>query len=162
MLKQDLNWRKIDMKVILLQDVKGLGKKNAQINVSDGYAKNFLFPRKLAVPETQKSLEILANQQENLRIQDEKNRQDALELKEKLKDITLEFEMKSGKDGKMFGSISLKQVEEEMLKVHNIKIDKRKFIDKGPIDIFGIMRLRIELYKGVEGIVNVHVKEQNK
>ncbi len=150
------------MKVILLEDVKGVGKKNASVSVSDGYANNFLIPRHLAVPETKKSLEILANQQENLRILDENNRKDAQELSLKLKDIMLEFVAKSGKDGKMFGSISLKQIEEEMLKTFNIKIDKRKFIDKGPVDTFGVTRLRIELYKGVEGIVNVHVKEQTK
>ena len=79
---------------------------------------------------------------------------------ETLKGITLEFDAKVGKDSKLFGSISLKQVEEEMKAKHNIVIDKRKFLDKGPLDFLGYHKLRIELYKGVIGVVNVHISER--
>lgn len=145
------------MEVILLADVKKVGKKNQTVNVSDGYANNFLFKQHLAVPVSKKSVEILENQKENARIAEENAKKTALELAETLKGITLEFSLKIGKDSKLFGSISLKQVEEEMLAKHNIRIDKRKFVDKGPLDMLGAYRLKIELYKGVIGEVNVHI-----
>ena len=150
------------MKVILLQDVKKLGKKDQIIEVSDGYAKNFLFPRHLAVQETQKSREILSNQQENARIAELNAKKEAEKLSEVLKDKTLVFKVKSGKDGKIFGSISLKQVEEEMDKQFSIKIDKRKFIDRGPLDALGFYHLKIELHKGVIGEIHVHLEEEGK
>ena len=148
------------MEVILLADVKNVGKKNQTVNVSDGFAVNFLFKRKLAVPVTKKSVEILENQKEDARQKEIKAKEDATKLAEVLKDITLEFEAKVGKDSKLFGSISLKQVEEEMKAKHNIEIDKRKFIDKGPLDSLGYHKLRIELYKGVVGLITIHIQER--
>ena len=148
------------MEVILLADVKNVGKKNQTVNVSDGYANNFLLKKRLAVPVSKKSVEILENQQENERIHQENLKKEAIQLAETLKGITLEFPAKVGKDSKLFGSISLKQVEEEMKTKHNITIDKRKFLDKGPLDMLGLYRLRIELYKGVIGEVRVHVVER--
>jgi len=147
------------MEVILLADVKNVGKKNQTVNVSDGYANNFLFKKKLAVPVSKKSVEILENQKENARLADLKAKEDATKLAETLKNITLEFSAKVGKDNKLFGSISLKQVEEELKAKHNIEIDKRKFLDKGPLDLLGYYKLRIELYKGVVGEVKVHIVE---
>lgn len=148
------------MEVILLADVKNVGKKNQTVSVSDGFAINFLFKKKLAVPVTKKSVEILEEQKENARLADIKAREDATKLAETLKNITLEFDAKVGKDSKLFGSISLKQIEEEMKAKHNIVIDKRKFLDKGPLDVLGYHHLRIELYKGVVGTVNVHIAER--
>ena len=148
------------MKVILLQDVKGLGKKNQQIDVSDGYAANFLIPRRLAVKVSEKSVEILEKQKEDARLKEEALRKEAIALSEKLKTITLEFKLKVGGNGKVFGSISLKQVEEQLKSKFNITIDKRKFITKGPVDSLGITRLKIELYKGVVGEIVVHVSEE--
>ncbi len=148
------------MEVILLADVKKVGKKNQTVNVSDGFAINFLFKKKLAVPVTKKSVEILETQQENARQEEIRKKEEATKLVEALKNITLEFDAKVGKDSKLFGSISLKQVEEEMKAKHNIEIDKRKFLDKGPLDYLGYHRLRIELYKGVVGVVNVHITER--
>lgn len=148
------------MKVILLQDVKGLGKKNQQIDVSDGYAANFLIPRRLAVKVSEKSVEILEKQKEDARIATENAKKDAMQLADKLKTITLEFKLKVGGNGKVFGSISLKQVEEQLKTKFNIIVDKRKFITKGPVDSLGITRLQIELFKGVVGEVVVHVSEE--
>ena len=150
------------MKVILLKDVKKLGKKDAIIEVSDGYASNYLFPNKLAVPVTNKSKEILSKQQEDARIAEENAKKAAQELANRLENLEVVFKTKVGKEGKMFGSISLKQIEEEMLVQHSIQIDKRKFIDKGPLDSLGIYRLKIELHKGVVGIVKVHIVEEGK
>ena len=148
------------MEVILLADVKNVGKKNQTVNVSDGYANNFLFKNKLAVPVSKRSVEILEEQKENARLLDQKNKEEALKLVETLKGITLVFEAKVGKDSKIFGSISLKQVEEELKAKHNITIDKRKFLDKGPLDMLGFYKLKIELYRGVVGEINVHIVER--
>lgn len=149
------------MKVILLQDVKKLGKKDQTIEVSDGYAVNFLFPRRLAVQLTAKSKEILGNQQENARIQEAEAVKEAQELAKKLEDITVEFRVKA-KDGKMFGTISAKQITDELQKVHNLTIDKRKFIDKVSCDSLGFFKLKIELHKGVIAEINVHIAEEGK
>ena len=150
------------MEVILLADVKNVGKKDQKVSVSDGFAVNFLFKRKLAVPVSKKSVEILNNQQENARQMEIKAKEDALKLADTLKSISLEFDAKVGKDSKLFGSISLKQVEEEMKSKHNIIIDKRKFLDKGPLDSLGYHHLKIELYKGVIAEITVHIAERGK
>ena len=110
------------MQVILLKDVKNVGKKDQIVNVSDGYANNYLIKNKLAVMASKKANEVLATQQENRRIDEANKKKKAEELVETLKGITLEFELSVGKDSKTFGSISLKQVEEELLKLHKIEI----------------------------------------
>ena len=150
------------MKVILLQDVKKVGKKDQTVEVSDGFATNFLFPRKLAVQLTKKSSEVLSNQQEERRVEDENNRKNALLLKEKLKDIVIVFPVKSGSGDKIFGSVSFKQIEEKMKTDFNIEIDKRKFLDKVQLDHLGYYHLKIELYKGVIAEIHVNLVEGGK
>ena len=147
------------MKVILLQDVKNVGKKGQTIEVSDGYANNFLLPKRLGVNATKRSVEILDKQKEDARILDEKNRKEAEELKEKLKTITLEFTCKTGKDGKLFGSVSSKQVVGKLKTSYGITIDKRKFVDKETVNTLGVTILKNELYKGVVAEIKVHVSE---
>ena len=149
------------MQVILLKDVKNVGKKDQIVTVSDGYAQNYLFKNKLAVPLTKKSKEILGEQQENARIAEENKKKEAEALAVRLKDITLEFSLSVGKDSRPFGSISLKQVEEELLAKYNIQIDKRKFLDKGNLGEIGMHLLKIELYKGVIGVIRVHISVRN-
>lgn len=148
------------MKLILTSDVKNVGKKDQIVDVNDGYAVNFLLPRHLAVKYDNKSLSVLNKQKEDRAKQLEEERQTALKNKELLKDITLEFTAKASPDGRMFGTISYKQIEQELKDKHNIIIDKRKFIDKYQINAFGFTRLKIELFKDVVGVVNVHVSEQ--
>lgn len=150
------------MKVILLADVKKLGKKDQTIEVSDGYANNFLFPRHLAVQVTKKSVEVLENQQEQRRENDAKMKADAQELAKKLDDITLIFKVKTGREGKLFGAVSLKQVVEELNAQYGIDIDKRKFMDKGPLDELGFHHLNVELYKGVIGKIHVQIVGEDK
>ena len=150
------------MKVILLADVKKLGKKDQTIEVSDGYAVNYLFPRKLAVQVTKKSVEVLENQQEQRREEDAKMKADAQVLANKLKDITLVFKVKTGKEGKLFGAISLKQVAEELNKQYGIDLDKRKFVDKGILNELGFHHINVELYKGVIGQVHVQILSEDK
>lgn len=148
------------MKVILLQDVKGIGKKGQAVEVKDGYAANFLIPRRLAVKLTDKSLEVLDKQNKDAAEQVRQDTLKAQEVAKKLESIVLEFTANTGSDGRMFGTISNKQVEEKLRNEYKISIDKRKFIDKTAIDRLGYTKLRIELYKGVEGVVTVHVSEK--
>ena len=150
------------MKVILLADVKKLGKKDQTIEVSDGYAVNFLFPRHLAVQVTKKSVEVLENQQEAKRENDAKMKAEAQELAKTLDGITLVFKVKTGREGKLFGAISLKQVVEELSKQYKIDIDKRRFVDKGTLDELGFHHISVELYKGVIGKVHVQILAEDK
>ena len=152
--------RRNNMKVILLKDVKGIGKKDAIVNVKDGYGANYLVPNGLAVVYSDKSVEILdkqkADRAEEVRLSTIK----AQEVAKRLENIVLEFEAACGADSRMFGSISTKQIEQELKTKHSIEIDKRKFIDKTAVDRLGYTKLRIELYKGVVGTVTVHVSEK--
>lgn len=145
------------MRVILLQDVKNVGKKGQSVEVSDGYASNFLLPKRLAVIETSRSIEVLNKQIQDKKDAETQEKENALEVAKKLASITLEFIVQVGADQKMFGSISAKQIEAELKGKHHVVIDKRRFIDKVAINNLGYSRLRIDLYKGVEGIVNVRV-----
>ena len=152
------------MKIILLADVKGVGKKGMTVDAKDGFAKNFLIPRGLAVISTDSNQKILAknNAEEDARQQALKK--EAEELAKRLEHINVEFKAKVGSDGRMFGAISPKQIEEGLKAQWNIIIDKRKFVDKYPANALGYTRLKIELYKGsageVVGTVNVHISEE--
>ena len=148
------------MKVILLQDVKKLGKKGDTVKVADGYGQNFLIKNKLAVLETDTSRKIVENEKEKAHQVDLENQAKAKELAKRIEEITLEFTLKSGKDGKTFGSISTKQVVEKLRDEHDIKIDKRKFINAHPIQALGYTKLNIELYKGVIATIKVHLHEK--
>jgi len=148
------------MEIILLVDVKGIGKKGEQKKVSDGYALNFLIPKKLAIKKTQGSLEVLRKQEEEERIRQENLRNEALENKGKLESFTLEFTSKSQADGSMASNISYKEIEQKLKNEYKIIIDKRKFVDKYLINAFGVTSLKIELYKGVIATIKVHVSEE--
>lgn len=147
------------MKVILLKDVKGVGKKQEIVNVKDGYGANYLIPHGLAVMYSEKSLEILENQKADQAAEIAKNIANAKQVAAKLKDITLEFTANSGTGGRMFGTISSKQIAAELQSKYGIEIDKRKFLNKTTVDAFGYTKLQIELYKGVIGEINIHVTE---
>ena len=146
------------MKVILLQDVKKVGKKGEVVKVADGYGQNFLIKNKLAVLETNTSRKIVQKEAEHQ--QDLENQAKAKELAKEIESITLEFTLKSGKDGKTFGSVSTKQVVEQLREKYGIKIDKRKFIDAHPIGALGYTKLKVDLYKGIIATINVHLKER--
>lgn len=132
------------------------------IEVSDGYAVNFLFPRRLAVQMSKKSAEVLENQQEQVRENEAKLVSEASRLAKVLEGITLEFKVKTGREGKLFGAISSKQVADELVRIHHLEIDKRKFIDKGPFDRLGYYELRIELHRGVVGKIRLHLVGEDK
>ena len=148
------------MKIILLQDVKTLGKKGDVVKVADGYGQNFLIKNKLAVLETNTSRKIVEHEKEVAHQLDLENQAKARELAKQIESVTLEFTLKSGKDGKTFGSVSTKQIVEQLRDKYDIKIDKRKFVDAHPIGALGYTKLKVELYKGIIATINVHLKEQ--
>lgn len=146
------------MKVILLKDVKNVGKKDEVIEVSDGYAANFLIPRKLAVFFTSKSKEVLDNQKEQVILTEKQNIETAKKTAEKFAKVFCEFELSTGEKGKTFGSISAKQIEKQLSDRYGIVVDKRKFVNYSPINQLGTTIVKIELYKGVIGELKVVVK----
>lgn len=146
------------MKVILLKDVKNVGKKDQVIEVSDGYASNFLIPRKLAVFFTSKSKEVLENQKEQVLLTEKQNTEAAKKTAEKFEKVYCEFVLSTGEKGRTFGSISAKQVEKQLQDQYGITVDKRKFINFTPINQLGTTIVKIELYKGVIGELKVVVK----
>jgi large subunit ribosomal protein L9 len=148
------------VKVILLTDVKKVGKKDQIINVADGYARNYLLPNKLAVILTDTSRSIRDEQQKQADFQEQEKIKQAKETANKLEDITLEFPTAFSSDGKMFGAISPKQIAEQLKINFQIVIDKRKFLPHDPINKKGLTRLQIELHKGVIGIININVTEK--
>ena len=147
------------MKVIMLADVKKVGKKGEIVEVADGYGRNYLIRGGYAVQATAGSQKVLDQQkvQEALNEQEKKAR--AEETAKKLENMTLRFHVKSGKEGRVFGSVSTKQIAEELRK-QGVQIDKRKILDTSPIGTLGVTKVRVELYKDVIGTINVHLLEK--
>lgn len=148
------------MKVILLEDVKKVGKKGDVVKVADGYGQNFLIKNKLAVRETDTSKKVLDHQIEQQKELEAQRKEEAEKVKEVIEALTLEFKLKSGKDGRTFGSISTKNIVEELREKHGIKVDKRKFIDAHTVGALGYTKMKIELYKGVIATISVHLSEK--
>ena len=147
------------MKVILLKDVKNVGKKDQEVEVANGYAANYLFPNKLAVALTKTGRHIRDEELKRKQEEEAEKVSQAQALVGQLQSITLEFTAKSSGDGRMIGTISTKQIVEALKEHHHIVVDKRKFIDHYLVNAFGFTRLKIELHKGVVGVINVHVSE---
>jgi len=152
------------MRVILLSDVKKVGKKGETVTVSDGYGANFLIPRGLAKLSTEQTQKELARDNAAEEARQNELKAEAEKIAERLEHIEVKFKSKVGKDGRMFGTISPKEIAEGLEKQWGIQIDKRKFIDKYPVNALGYARLKIELYKGsqdqVIGTVIVHIEEE--
>lgn len=147
------------MKVILLEDVKNVGKKDQIVEVADGYARNFLIKGHLAVQATKTSQGILDNQRLQEDLKEKQKFADANALKVKLETLKLTFQVKAGADGKVFGSISSKQIAENLQKNYGISIDKRKIVDNGPINTLGLSKIKIDLHKNVIAEITVHLKK---
>lgn len=148
------------MKVIFLKDVKGKGKKGEVKNVSDGYAHNFLFKQSLAIeatPANMKSLEAKKNKESKEAAEELAQ---SKQLKEKIEALTVELQAKAGDGGRLFGSVTSKQIADELAKVHGIKIDKRKFDLPDGIRALGYTNVSVKLHQEVTATVKVHVKEQ--
>ena len=137
------------MKVILTQDVKKIGKKGEIINASDGYAKNFLFPKKLAVPADTQNLNELKAKQASEKHKKEIETEEAKKIAEQIKQIKITIKAKIGENQKLFGSITSKEIAEQIEKELKIKIDKKKITLKDPIKTIGEYPIEIKLYEGV-------------
>ena len=116
------------MKVILLDNIKGVGKKDEIINASDGYARNFLFPKKLAVEANNENMSKLKAKKQSEQYKKDVNKENAEKIAKKLDDITLTIKVKAGENGKIFGGVTSKEISEELKKQYKIDIDKKKII----------------------------------
>lgn len=151
------------MKVLMKKDLRKVGKKGELVEVSDGYGANYLIPNGYAVLFTEKAKKDYEKELELEKIADEKRREEALLLAEKLKNITLEFEAYAGRRGEMIGTISFKEIIEALKKKENIIIEKKMIVDKDMIiNGFGNTKVKVELYKGVFGFINIHVSLKEK
>ena len=145
------------MKVILTADVKGQGKKDQMIEVSDGYARNFLLPKKLAIPADAKSINEMKNKEASKQHKIDTEKQNAMDIAKKLEDIVLKFEYAAGPDKKLYGSVTSKDISEELSKKHGISIDKKKISLAIPIKSFGRFSADAHLFTGIIGKITVEV-----
>ncbi|WP_455662662.1 50S ribosomal protein L9 [Pradoshia sp.] len=148
------------MRVIFLKDVKGKGKKGEIKNVADGYAHNFLLKEGLAVEATGGNMKTLENQKNKEAKLAQEELENAKKLKESLEKLTVELQAKSGDGGRIFGSITSKQIADAMQKQHKVKLDKRKIDLGNPIRSLGYTKVPVKLHHEVTATLNVHVKEQ--
>lgn len=148
------------MKVILLQDIKNVGKKDEIINANDGYVRNFLFPKKLAIEATKDNLLKLQAKKDsrqhkrNLEIEEFKKQAD------KIKDIVLKIKVKAGANGKIFGGVTSKEISDELKKQYKIDIDKKKIILKETIKNIGRFSVDIKFGDGVSAELTLEIKSE--
>ena len=149
------------MKVVLLQDVKGQGKKDDVINVSDGYARNFLFPKKLAAEADAKVMNEIKNKEASKQHKIELEKQAARDTAAKLQSAVVKLKIQAGAagDGKMYGSVTTKDIAEALAAQHKIEIDKRKIVLDAPIKSYGTYALDVKLYPEITGKINVVVSD---
>ena len=148
------------MKVIFQKDVKGKGKKGDVKDVSEGYARNYLLKNKLAIEATPGNLKALEARQKKSDQLEQEEKEEVMDLKDKLADLTIEMKAKSGEGGRLFGSITSKQIADILKKEHGYKIDKRKIELNEPIRALGYTTVPVKLHPEVSGSVKVHVTEQ--
>ena len=145
------------MKVILTQDVKGVGKKDQILEVNDGYARNFLIPKKLGVQTSTANLALLKSKQDSRDFKKQEEKKEAEQIKEKLEKIRLDIKVKSGENGKIFGGVTSKEISDVLKDKYSINIDKKKIELKETIKIVGITTVDIKLFEGIIGKVKVNV-----
>ena len=145
------------MKVILKADIKGVGKKDQVINASDGYVRNFLFPKNLAVEANNENMSKLKAQENSKAYKKGQEKEEAKKIAEKLAGIQLKVLVKAGENGKIFGGVSSKEIAENLEKQYNIKVDKKKIDLKETIKTLGMFTIEIKLYEGVVGKLKIDV-----
>ncbi len=145
------------MKVILLDNIKGVGKKDEIINAADGYARNYLFPKKLAVEANSENLSKLNNKKEAASYKKDVEKKNAEELAQRLKGIMLKVKVKSGENGKIFGGVTAKEISENLRVQYDLDIDKKKIELKDTIKTIGEFTVPIKLFEGVIGSLKVDV-----
>lgn len=147
------------MKVVLLENVKGVGKKLDTVNVSDGYAKNYLIPRKLAKIATNQTVAETKGQKSAIEFKKQTQREEAVKIKETIEANEFCFKLKA-RNGKFFGSVTSKEISEEIEKKLNIEIDKKKIELVDQVKTAGVYKAQIKLYEGVIATAKVKVEEE--
>lgn len=145
------------MKVILRQDIKGVGKKDQVINAADGYARNFLFPKNLAVPADEGNMNNLKAKNESVAFKKSEDLKEAKEIAEKMKKITVKIPVKIGDNGRLFGAVTAKEIAEALKKDYGINVDKKKVLLSESIKVAGVTKVDIKLNEGVMASVSVMV-----
>lgn len=145
------------MKVILKADIKGVGKKDEVINASDGYARNFLLPKNLAVEANNDNMTKLKAKQDAKKYQKDQEKEEALKVADKLSKILVKIKVKAGENGKIFGGVSTKEIAQELEAQYKIKVDKKKIDLKETIKTLGTTTIEIKLFEGVIGKVKIDV-----
>ena len=146
------------MKVILKQDIKGVGKKDQVINAADGYARNFLFPKNLAVPADTGNMNNLKAKNESNAFRKDEERKAAIELAAKLEKIVLKIKAKVGDNGKLFGSLTSKEISESLKSEYKMDVDKKKINLKEPIKQIGTTTVQIKLFEGIVANLKVAIE----
>ena len=147
------------MKVILQQDVKGHGKKGQMVEVSDGYGRNYLLPRKLAVEATAENVNTMKMQDKAKKAREAEEKAQAQATAEKLKSCQVKISAKAGQGGRLFGSITSKEISEELKKQHGLDVNKSKIVQADPIKAFGSYEVKCKLGYEVTGTIYVLVTE---
>ena len=150
------------MKVILLQDIKGTGKKDQIVETSDGYARNYLLPRKLAKEATSEALNAIEKSRSADRHREEVRKQEAEKRSRELKGKVIQLEVKGGENGKLYGSVTNDQIASALKAQHGIEVDKRKLEQEEPIKSAGQSFVTLKLYPGITTRMIVNVKIQTK
>ena len=145
------------MKVILLDNIKGVGKKDEIINASDGYARNYLFPKKLAVEATKEKIGKLESKNEANKFKKQNEKNDAIEVANKLKELVLTIKVKAGENAKIFGGVTSREISENLKEQYKIEIDKKKIEVKETIKNIGRFTINIKLYEGVNAKLTVNI-----
>ena len=148
------------MKVILQQDVKGQGKKGQLVEVAEGYARNFLLPRKLAVPATADAMNTMRLQEKAKRAEEARQRAEALEIVEKLKNSPVKIAARAGANGKLLGAVTSKEVSDALQAQYGIDLGKQKIVMDEPIKAYGSYQLKAKLGFEISGTVYVMVVEE--
>ncbi|MBQ9268760.1 MAG: 50S ribosomal protein L9 [Oscillospiraceae bacterium] len=147
------------MKVILLQDIRGKGKKGQMIEASDGYARNYLLPRKMAIEATADNINTMKMNDKAKAEQAAREKAQAQEFAEKLKEITVEIHAKAGSGGRLFGAITSAEVSDALKQQHGITIDKKKIVQDEPIKSFGTFSMKAKLGYEITATISVHVSD---
>lgn len=145
------------MKVILLANIKNVGKKDEVINASDGYARNYLFPKKLAVEANTENMSKLKSRENADKYRKDQERKQAEEIAKKMQGIMLKVKVKAGENGKIFGGVTSKEISDELKKQYQIEVDKKKILLSENIKNLGMFVVDIKLYEGVLGKLKVDV-----
>ena len=145
------------MKVILKQDIKGVGKKDQVINAADGYARNFLLPKGLAIPADTGNMNNLKAKNESIEYRKGEDLKEAKEIAERMKTLTLKLTVKAGDNGKLFGAVTSKEIAESLKSQFNIVVDKKKVLLSESIKEAGCRKVDIKLNEGVIGTITVMI-----